>query len=340
MVATGVNYFSFVFVFVYFYISFKYLVRWLSPFIEKKGSFKNILFSLPNSFCWPKIKDFLRDILFFLRPLFSITIFFVLVTLIIGSMAVQLRGKLIDSWLMEIDKSLFGFYPFLGSYGQIPFFENLAPLIVYSYVCLGLVMGGVWIIFYLSQNRKFLSQYILATSLVVVIALPLWFSFPALTPQNRYLDNVYSQEISLSVRELIRNYQPNKYVLDFQKKVRLEPGEAAGVNTVPSMHVAWAVIIVYYLFQFKRKTIFWALPWSLFSTFGALYLAEHYFIDVLAALPVAVVAILLANYLVKIEKKYYQKNKLDRKEIKLKSQIKADLKRLLNTLRPILKFRL
>lgn len=341
VVATGVNYFSIVFIFIYFYISFKYVVNWLSPFIKKKDSFKNILFSLPNSFCWPKIKDFLRDILFLLRPLFSITIFFILFTLIIGSMAVQLRGQLIDGWLMEIDKSLFGFYPFLWFHESTNFLKSLTPLFLYPFLWLGLIMGISWIIFYLANQRRFLSRYIVATTLAIMIALPLWFFFPANSPQNTYLNNVYNKEIDFSIKELVKNYQPNKYLLGFHDKVGVKQGGIAPVSTMPSMHMAWALIIIYYLFRFKRKTLFFALPWFFFSSLGTVYLAQHYFIDVLVALPVAVIAISLANLLVKLEKKYYQSNRFqDKREVELKNQIKADLKRLLNILRPILKIRL
>ena len=320
VVVLGINYFSFVLIFIYFYISFKYLFNWLYHHNR------------------PKIKNILKNALFSLRPLFSMTIFFILITLVIGSMAIQLRGNLIDGWLMGIDKSLLGFYPFLWFQQSTNFLKNLAPLFLYSFLWLGLIMGISWIIFYLAGQRKFFSQSIMAMSLVVMIALPLWYFFPANSPQNTYLNNVYNKQIDSSIKELTDNYQPNKYLLSFHKEIGVEQGEIAPVTTMPSMHVAWTIVIIYYLFKFKRKTIYFTLPWAFFSILGTVYLAQHYFIDILVALLVALLAICLANCLVKIEKRYYQEGKLDNQEKFFKEEVKKDLSRIYQIIKELFRY--
>jgi hypothetical protein len=229
----------------------------LSLFIKQKKPLKNIFSSWLNpASSWSKIKNSLMAILILLRPLILITLFFTLIILLFGLIAVRLKGELIDDQLMEIDKSLFGFYPFLWLVNQVSFLGKITPLFIYAFLGLGLIVGIVWIIFYLADQRKFFSQYIIAMTSVVTIALPLWFSFPANTPQNTYLNNVYHKEINPSLKKLVKDYQANKYLLDFHKEVGVKPGDIAPVSTMPSMHVAWAIIIVYYLFQFRRKTIF------------------------------------------------------------------------------------
>ena len=240
-------------------------------------------------------------------------------------MAIQLRGNLIDGCLMEIDKSLLGFYPFLWFHQSTNFLKNLAPLFLYSFLWLGLIMSISWLVFYLAGQRKFFSQYIIAMTLIAMIALPLWYFFPANSPQNTYLNNVYNKQIDPSIKELTDNYQPNRYLLGFHKEVGVELGGIAPVATMPSMHAAWTIIIVYYLFKFKRKTIYFTLPWAFFSILGTVYLAQHYFIDILVSLPIALIAIYLANCLVKIEKRYYQGGKGDNQEKVFKKQVKKDL---------------
>lgn len=341
-VALGVKYFLTVFLFIYFYISLQlylYLADWLLPFIEKKSSFKDTLLFLPNLFSqkWPKIKNTLKGILLFLRPLFFITAFFTFATLLLGLMAAQLPDELVDNQLMEMDKSLLGSYPFFWFQGVDNFLRDLAPLFLYPFIWLGLIMGTGWIIFYLAGQRKIFSRYILAMSLTVMIALPLWFFFPANSPQNTYLNNVYNKPIDPSIISLVEKYQPNEYLINFHKEIGVKPGSVAPISTMPSMHVAWAAIIVYYFFRFKRKTLFLTLPWFIFSTIGTVYLGQHYFIDVLAALPIALMAIWLANWLSRTEKRYYQESRLDKQEKLFKSQVKEDLAEIVQLIKWVLK---
>jgi len=172
----------------------------------------------------------------------------------------------------------------------------------------------------------------------VMIALPLWYFFPANSPQNTYLNNVYNKQIDSSIKELTDNYQPNKYLLSFHKEIGVEQGEIAPVTTMPSMHVAWTIVIIYYLFKFKRKTIYFTLPWAFFSILGTVYLAQHYFIDILVALLVALLAICLANCLVKIEKRYYQEGKLDNQEKFFKEEVKKDLSRIYQIIKELFRY--
>lgn len=329
-IAIGVKYFSFAFIFIFFYILFKiylYLTNWLSPLVEKKHFFKTAFLSLPNrlSDILPNSKKTLINLLIFLRPFFFTAVFFGLITLLLGLWAVELRGRLVDDWLMELDKSAFGSYPFLWDYGQISFFKYISPLSVYSYEILGLMMGIGWVVFYIAKHRAIFSGYIMAISLACVIGLPIWFFYPALTPINRYLDNVYNLEINPSIEKMISSYNPDRYVLRFQEEIRLEQGEIPDISAMPSMHAAWAIIVVYYFFRFNKRTIFLTLPWFFFSTFGTFYLAQHYFIDIVVALPVAIIAIWLAGVLAGAEKKYYLLNRTDIRENKFKSQIKKNL---------------
>ncbi len=324
----GVKYFSVVLVFVYLYIFYKlflYLTNWLSPFYKK--NFPKDL-SNPLIGVWPRIKNVLINVLVILRPFFLAVVFFSLLTLLLGFFSVYLQESLIDDQLMRVDKSLFSSYPFFWSYDWIPFFKYLSPLIVYSYNLLGTMMGVSWIIFYLTKKREIFSKYIVAMVLSSIIGLILWFIFPALTPQDRYLDNIYGLEINPSIQALIKDYNPDKYVLDFQEEIRLEPDEVGGVSTMPSMHVTWSMIIIYYLFKLKRKTVFITLPWFFLSTWGTFYLAEHYFVDILAALPIIVVVIWLSNLLVKKEKKYYQIGKWDDREDEFKRGINRDIRKI------------
>ncbi|PIV10389.1 MAG: hypothetical protein COS49_00745 [Candidatus Portnoybacteria bacterium CG03_land_8_20_14_0_80_41_10] len=329
-VILGIKYFLIVFVFAFYYIFFKlylYLIHWLSPFINKEKSLKILLLTWLKGFSQScsKIKNNFLGIFFFLRPVFPIVLFFTLVTFLIGLMAFQLKDNLVDDQLMKIDKSMFGSYPFFWLQNPANFLRYLAPLFLYSFSFLGLLIGISWLFLFLNRSRKFFSQYVIATTLVIMISLPFWFLFPANSPQNAYLNNVYSKEIDSSIKKSVEDYRTNEFLLRFYENVGVKPGDIAPVTTMPSLHVAWAIIIVYYLFKFRKKTVYFTLPWATFSSLGAVYLGQHYFIDVLVSLPVAFIAIGLTGYLFKIEKRYYRANRLDKQEESFKEQIKKDL---------------
>ena len=322
IIAFGAKHFIFSLAFIFYYAFFKlylFLARRVDYFIGKRKISKSINFSWKKLFfeITIKINKFLRSVFFFLRPLFSITIFLSSMSLLLGFLAGRLRGELIDVWLMELDKSITGFYPFLYSYDN-PFSKSMALLLILPYALLGAAMGFSWIIFYIDRRKKILSRYILAMSIAPMISLPVWFFFPANSPHflnniynPEYLDGTYyDQKTDFSIKEIVNNHLADQRVLDFNNRAGVGQTGVAPISTAPSMHVAWAIIIVYYLFKFRRKTIYFTLPWAIFSSLGAVYLGQHYFIDVLVSLPVAFIAIGLTGYLFKIEKRYYRANRL------------------------------
>jgi membrane-associated phospholipid phosphatase len=184
------------------------------------------------------------------------------------------------------------------------------------------MIGVILLIFYFLNKKKIFSRYLIAMTLPIMISLPLWFFFPVNSPQNTYLNNVYQKEIEYSLLSPLENYQPSRHILEFHKKSGVMQGGTAPISTMPSMHVAWAIVIVYYLYQFKKRTIYFTLPWAFFSSLGTVYLAQHFFVDILVAIPIAISAIIITNYLVKIEKKYYQGGIYDNREKIFKEEIK------------------
>ncbi|MBU1177156.1 MAG: phosphatase PAP2 family protein [Patescibacteria group bacterium] len=330
--AIGVKYFSFVFLFIYLYIFYKlylYIINWLNPLIEKKISF----FSLSNPFknTSSKIKKIFFTSLIIIKPLFSVSIFFGFITILLGLLAILLKGNFIDSLLMNMDNKLFGFYPFLGSYYQVDLFFKMIPLLIFGYLFLGSMMGITWVILYFSKKRELFSEYIVAMTLAVMIALPVWIIYPANSP--RHLNNIYNPQrisqiyskVDMDVKEIIANNKLDYRILNFHEDIGIGRNDVIPISTIPSMHVAWALLILYYLYKLDRRTIFFTLPWNFLSTVGAIYLGQHYFMDVIIAFPVVIITIWFANILVKMEKKYYYNNRFDEYEKKIKNQIRTDL---------------
>jgi membrane-associated phospholipid phosphatase len=136
---------------------------------------------------------------------------------------------------------------------------------------------------------------------------------PVLSPQDRYIDNIYQLQISppapASLVVAVANYHPQPEIAAFLQTIRTgKVGlPALPTSTFPSAHVLWAAIAGWYLFQADadarrngrrtwRRWLGWiALPFLIASTFGTVLLAQHYFMDIPAALVIAALAIWLAN---------------------------------------------
>lgn len=321
----GTKYFIFVFYFLIFILFLK-IWFWSAPKIieslEKK-IFLISIFEINNIFQGAK------GILPLLKLLLGVSLFFSAVGAILGFFISSTKERLVNNQLIEIDRFLFGHYPFIWFQSPGNFLKNFDFLFIKSFLFLGFMLGATLVLFYLSRKRKFLSQYIIAVTSTVLIALPFWFFFPSNSPQNAFLNNVYEKEINTELEKSINYYQPTNLALNFQREIGEKQKTAPPISTFPSMHVAWAIIIVYLTFQYNRKTIFFTLPWVIFSSLGTVFLAQHYFIDFLAAFPVAGISLWFSSFLVQLEKKYYQNPEQDLKEKDFKVQIKKDLTEIL-----------
>lgn len=320
----GGVYFTFIFYF-FIFILFLRIWFWLVKVIIKsldKKSFSNFSFKIKKVF--QKIKGTFP----FIRLFILISFFFSALGGILGLFAVSLKERLVNNQLMEIDKFLFfGRYPFAWAQDPNNILRSFDYLIVNSFFLLSLALGITLVLFYLIRDRKFLSRFIISIASAALISLPLWFIFPSNSPQNTFLNNVYQKEINPEITQVVNNYQPTALVTKIQNGIDENQRSSPPISTMPSMHVAWAIIIVYLTFLYDKRTIFISLPWAILSSLGTFYLAQHYFIDILVSFPVAALALWFSSLLVKFEKKYYQKSEQDLREDCVKNQIKNDLSR-------------
>jgi membrane-associated phospholipid phosphatase len=63
------------------------------------------------------------------------------------------------------------------------------------------------------------------------------------------------------------------------------------------MHAAWALIIGCFVFMHRPPSIIAFLPFLIGTTLGAVYVAQHYCVDIIAGFIIAALAILITNSL-------------------------------------------
>lgn len=277
-----------------------FLVLWAYPLFVITNRRKSFF----NYFHKEGVKNFFIQFLSFLKTFVIITTTTTLGMLVVGILQQETKNRVINLQLMNADKFLVKDYPifWLHSSSNIlsSFFNFLTPAMIYSFLSLAGVMGTAAFIFYFGKNKNVFKGYIMSISIVFALAMPLWFFFPANSPANYFLHNS-NANFTAELSEAISQYQPNARVMAYQEKMWQKQKNFLPVSTMPSMHWAWSIIIVYYLFKKERKTIILSSIWLIFNLFGTIYLGNHYLIDGLVAIPLVILSLYFANLFSKLK---------------------------------------
>jgi|GEM_PF-2277498 len=215
-----------------------------------------------------------------------------------------------SNFLMHLDRTLFGVYvPFWLQ--QLSGNRVVDFLLYWSYMSLATVTSIIFIAAFL-KDINLLRKLVVSFFLVVMIALPSWYIFPAVTPFEMYRNKVVTSNIPPTFVKTIDPYLKMTSV----RVAALDDGiigSAMGshpedghfhVSTFPSMHIAWGTLALYFSFLISVPLGVLLTPWFFFNTLGSLYTLEHYGVDVIAGFLVAVTAIIITNYFFSKTKKY------------------------------------
>ncbi|MEX1997704.1 MAG: phosphatase PAP2 family protein [Candidatus Andersenbacteria bacterium] len=200
--------------------------------------------------------------------------------------------------LMEADRMLFGTYPPLWLQATTnpwkPWFDTTAPLLLVAYNSLSVVLG-LMLIFLAVVNGRLFAQMFAVFILSLLLSMPLWYLYPALSPLEGYVHPVGTPIISGEVATLLAHYQPNPRLDKFLERIlalRAQDDERfLAVTTIPSMHVAWVTAVVYHGWRAWRPLLAIGLPYLLLNYVATVYTLQHYAVDSLAGLLIALVAI-------------------------------------------------
>ena len=75
------------------------------------------------------------------------------------------------------------------------------------------------------------------------------------------------------------------------------PQDYAQRDAFPSGHTIIILLITYLSRKIKSNSFYFYLPYSILMLFSTLYLRYHYFIDLVAGIPVVLITIFIANKL-------------------------------------------
>jgi hypothetical protein len=215
-----------------------------------------------------------------------------------------------NDYLMSVDKTIFDVYaPFwMQSLNNPlkPVFDFLSPWLVGTYSGLGVVLGIVFIIVLISNQKKFYQMF-LALVLCGLFSLPFWYYFPALTPKEAYwANNSLLTQAPSDIKNVLTEYKPNDNLLDFlgQTNNDNKPVDLNSyiITTIPSMHVAWATLAVYFGIEVSRWLLLILGPYFILNFLATIFTLQHYAVDSFTGVLVAIVAILVAKLVIKSKK--------------------------------------
>jgi membrane-associated phospholipid phosphatase len=208
-----------------------------------------------------------------------------------------------DEVLMDFDARLTGVYPFfyLVSF-SLPDWFCRAVIFSFKELSLLVIIAAIYVFL---KNKPVFQEFSASFCLILLLMFPLWLIFPALSPHDRFIDNVYSLPISPAVQKEVESYNPNNCLKQFlaETRTRKEAGQNPYLptSTMPSAHAAWVVLVGYYFFRTKIFVGIISLPFLALSLLGTVFLAQHYFIDIIAGILISFIAIIIIRLLTSFE---------------------------------------
>jgi hypothetical protein len=231
-----------------------------------------------------------------LAPAFLFTI---ILSFALDSLNMVNKTRLIDLTFINMEKAIFGNYGFM-IWTAAPYPIFFARFIILSFEGMSGILLAAAIAIAVARQHQ-LRHLAAAFCLCMLAMVPFWLVFPALSPQDRFIDNVYHLPMPAAIASAVSSFHPVLPIANFLAKIR--SGKQTLVNlptsTMPSAHTAWAVLVGFYLFRAKKWLGWIASPFLVGSTLGTVILAQHYFLDPIVGLIIAGLSIYITEKLAK-----------------------------------------
>lgn len=284
----GGSYFLGAFVFLNLYFMAK-LLSYLGQLAVKKDLIEKKVFSEK---IWKLIKGQLHICLIVATGLVIMGIFASNISLLKDYSLIKDSSDLFMKW----DKLVFGVYPFF-SLNQIIGDGFWSGIFLKSYRILGLVLGATLFLL-LAFNKKLARRFLVFFFLAFFVSLPFYFISPALSPYNMYVLNLLNIEQKNEIKFEVENFQPSGELQNYLSSINRSRDKSEGgldLTTMPSMHVAWGFGLMIFLIRLWPALGVVAIPWFVFQMFGTSYTGQHYGVDAIGGIGVALVAFLLTK---------------------------------------------
>ncbi len=303
------------------------ILKSLSYYIHFGGSYFLLLFFIflilfyaINIYVWSvqylvhKNKHARAAILIYIRSSLALTGIFIGLALLSGIILTSVahsttpaRATMLAEKLLGWDKKIFGVnLPLWIHTSANPFhniLEIIGPTSLVCYSFLALALGLLFIAAFV-RGQKFSLAVLLAFVFSEILSTPLWLSFPGLTPAARFLYNITNTPLSPALAAESASMYISPAVTQFISTIKtLQTHDATpflDVTNFPSMHIAWATLILFFGYRIWKYSAIILVPFFLLTVVATLYGLQHYGVDILAGATIGAISCFVA---VKISKK-------------------------------------
>ncbi len=209
------------------------------------------------------------------------------------------RVAKVSAEYMKADHAIFGLYPsfWLQRIGEIPWLEWF---VLFSYQHVFLFLGLTFLLLFF-VSKKLFQKFLFSFFILYVISFFIWALFPAISPQEMYRKNILHREIPQAIQHEIDSTKPTvnlqSYLNELDAYWISTDNTFLSVSTNPSLHAAWALLIVIFLFRWKKIAGVILTPWFIGTILATLYTFQHYAVDLIVAVIVAVLAVRISEFL-------------------------------------------
>lgn len=229
---------------------------------------------------------------------------YTMVPALVFSIASVNRTTEVSLWYYALDQVI-GVYRVLpsiiDSILSIPWLYHLLD-VVYTQTALLLILFMFCIAFFSVVETY---RYLAAISVAMFIAIPVWLVFPALAPlQLATTDSLGSEVVyqnTTAVRVLFADRSQTVWGestdtwVQFWEEEVYEAGYGLAVSSNPSMHMAWALLILMFARRISRWLALVAGVLVLLEGVATIVFLQHYLIDIPCGLLVGAVSVWLVD---------------------------------------------
>lgn len=208
----------------------------------------------------------------------------------------KLHGRVYDELLMRADLLIFHTRVFVALPEKV--FETSHVLTItyylaFCYSAVFVVYWGMGVYFRFFCDRQIFRRYMLTVVLTSFMGYTGYLIFPAVGPYEAFMRFGLFDMGDWSGFGAIQSIST---FADHIRSFHLDRMPAS--DAFPSLHTAWAVIMVAFAAAYANRLLWVMVPWAVGTVVGALYFQQHYLIDVMGGFAVAALGSACASLLV------------------------------------------
>jgi hypothetical protein len=188
--------------------------------------------------------------------------------------------------LTEWDRELFGVYLYF-----LPTKAWLEFLFIGAYWLINFLVG-TFVLLALFCNKILLRKFIFCFLLISILAAPVWYFFPATSPAGFFRQDVFHIQPPSDIVKAMEHKPLTPYMQSEMTRMRnvwiVPVGGYFNVSTIPSLHAGYGLLLVLFFYGLRKYSLALTLPWFALNCVGAVYIEQHFGLDILVGVLFAV----------------------------------------------------